>query len=403
MRSTLVAGKRIKPMLAGMCFLMLLFASVAHSKTVQFAGLAFLGDYQDLDSRFRHVRAAFGELDTAALEVNKSLGDLLEKSNFKVGGYLLNVDGLASFNETTLAVALGLQDVAVDTVPFNQNWLHRYHIEGQVLLFDFDEMRIEASYPYRTTFEDSSTSERPASKHSAVIRQLLTSSDSDSVIDIWRQLLATRDTSSNEKRINYGVRTITIDSSIIELAKSKGVGESALIATTAQRFASMLGGYFEIPIVPYTTGQAIGVKMAGRFSDSKIYQLQIPERDVAIDLNIPAFFYRTNQTKTRDEFLSAAYAEVRFEDELINGKKSSRHQVYLDARFRTIDLRKFARVANVKLDKWQHTNESQLALFAQIVKQIKSRDRAALKDMSKTKGVSKQLKNLCKQIEGCSS
>ena len=95
--------------------------------------------------------------------------------------------------------------------------------------------------------------------------------------------------------------------------------------------------------------------MAGRFSDTKIYQLQTPERDIAIDIDVPAFFYRTNQTKTRDEFLSAAYAEVKFEDELINGKKSSRHQVYLDARFRAIDLGKFARVANVKLDKWQHT------------------------------------------------
>lgn len=393
----------MKSMLAGVCFLMSLFPSVTHSQTAQFAGLAFLGDYKDLNSRFRHVRTAFGELDTAALEVNKSLVGLLEKSDFKVGGYLLNVDELASFNETTLAIALGLQDVAVDTVPFNQKWLHRYHVEGQVLLFDFDEMRIEASYPYRTTFEDSSSSDRPVSEHSAIIWKLLTSTEPDSVIDIWRQLLATRDPYSNEKRINYGVRTVTIDPSIIELAKRKGVDRSALIATTAQRFASMLGGYFEIPIVPYTTGQAIGVKMAGRFSDTKIYQLQTPERDIAIDIDVPAFFYRTNQTKTRDEFLSAAYAEVKFEDELINGKKSSRHQVYLDARFRAIDLRKFARVANVKLDKWQHTNESQLALFAQIVRQIKARDRAALKDMSKTKGVSKQLKNLCKQIEGCSS
>jgi hypothetical protein len=160
-----------------------------------------------------------------------------------------------------------------------------------------------------------------------------------------------------------------------------------LISRVADAFGERLFENNHVAYIPYSQGSAIGSKMAARFANGDVFQLELPTPDYRIHLNLRGY----KKVLLDSNAVESAWGYASYMNVAVKSFDDS--TVYLDAPF------KFAVTKNVvsgtrDQDDWSAFQESTLSLINQITLQIAAADSDWLKEWSDGSSTKDQLKKL---------
>ncbi|HIF61023.1 MAG TPA: hypothetical protein EYQ26_16300 [Rhodospirillales bacterium] len=281
---------------------------------VYWAGFAFLGDNDQRETRYPHAVAI--ESETAKNGVSLIDDTLRDKiKGFTAPGFILN-HGLGKTNKgdnaLSIAIALSYEDVYV--LPFDGDFKVSYDITMNVVVFDFSDKKVIAAYPMRFLHNEL-YKRRPTDKqHRQVVKSLLTTNDKG--INVFDEIIKRmKGIVINPTPGNYiGVNSVTLANKALKYIPSDLLEKESLVAQIAQEFEGQLSKSAYVPMVPFTKGEAVGAKMAARFSNGDSYEFELPEKDYLINLELRGF--KKHSSADHDGFVSAlGITVVRASDE----------------------------------------------------------------------------------------
>lgn len=107
---------------------------------------------------------------------------------------------------------------------------------------------------------------------------------------------------SRLKLNNSGKNTVQVASVKISDAALQVIPTTATPKEISQKagenFTQFLSSNQGITMLPFVKGHAVGNKLAGKFSDGRVYSLELPEPDYAIDIEVTHFVKKIHDTKS---------------------------------------------------------------------------------------------------------
>ena len=342
-----------------------------------FAGFAFLGDWNQRNIRYPYTAEIANQKDSNGLSIIDT--QLLDRMRgFDAKGYNLHktLGDLKDGTGLSVAIAIAYEDVYV--LPFDGDYKVSYDIGLNILVFDFIEKKVIAVYPLRF-LRNELLKERPTEEQKKqVIKSLFISNNHG--INVLEE--AVNQMKKMIIRPSYGhyigIRNVTVSEKALHKIPEEILQDNILKTQVAQQFEGFLSKNTFVPMVPYTTGEAIGRNMAARFSNGDSYDFKLPELDYFIDLELRDF--KTKNRKDHTGFASLITLKV--DTELSN---------VVDAKFSHVPwVLKGMTGDGSKESNWSVYEESLGGLFNSLAKQIASSDSEWLEKHSVTKNVDEQ-------------
>lgn len=359
-----------------MAFFVLGFALVSGAAEAQaekvnliYSGFAFLGEHVDMDNQYKYSNQIYKLSGTDGRPVvEKTLSDLMLKAKCpKINIITDHLGQLQDGENLALAIALDWENVTVEKI---EEGLVKavYNLHGQVLVFDYSKKEIVSSYPFGVRVTDS-TQKEPTEEHKLNMFRRLYLEDIEGVsfLKTLCDLVKKIDIRSDASCLTFKVENVVLEDKAEKYFKknSPNTRLDAFKIFAAQQFSSFFAKNLHTSILPYTKGEAIGNKMAGRFANGDVFELVIPDGDYHITLTIRGFKkVMLDENPTGQSWAYGTYARMKIESalgEIVNSKiKNAAVKILPKGQQSVADDSIFA--------------ESLLALFDKTTKQINQCD-----------------------------
>lgn len=284
----------------------------------------------------------------------------------------------------SIAFMLEWENVSSETVGGKTKLVADLH--GQILLFDFTSMKVIGSYPVAVQLND--VLDGPATKKDRIklIRSLYLGSDG---ISIFNQVAKQLPQVSVKPSTGNYIQIVAVDfePKAHETLKQFQADPQEQIARIAGNLGKYLFENVNVSYIPFTKGTAIGSKMAARFANGDIYQLELPVPDYRIYLRVRGYKkVLLGSNNIQSVWGYGAYINMAI-------KSYDNSKVYLDSPFQ-FALEKTVIVGTADQDDWSAYQETMFSLLDQTTRQIAAPNKAWLNEWSAGKTTLKQLKNL---------
>lgn len=264
-------------------------------------------------------------------------------------------------------------------------------LHGQALVFDFDSKKVIGSYPIAVQLLHSVDGPTTPELEASLVRRLYLGSEGESIFKRFAERLST--VSVKPSTGNY-IRVISVElednarKALADFAQD----EAVVVSRVADSFGKGLAENHKVSFVPYAKGSAIGSKMAARFANGDIYQLELPEPDYRVHLRLRGFKkVLLDSNSVESAWAYGSYMNVAVKD-------FDDQKVYLDAPFKFGAVKKVV-AGSEDIDDWSAFQESMFTLIDQITVQSAKPDKAWLAQWSGGSPVMKQLEELKRVIE----
>jgi len=362
---------------------------------VHFAGFAYIGDDAAVASSYPQSRAVEEQRDGDVSVLDAALRD--RAARVANPTFSIVFDELASLkpgqgSALVLAFALDRETVSVEQIGTHYKLLAE--LSAQALFVDFREMAVVASYPVVVQSVDVKQTAPTADDRRDAVRNLYLGSGNANVLEAFVQKLSSLRLNPNVER-----RVRVTASAVSEPARGAMSGSPLENATVfemalAQDFSKFLSANQQIPVLPPSKGQAIGNRMATRFADGKVYNLEIPESDYAVELNLDELKrIEYGSSAAGRSFVYGAFLNVRVLEPLSG-------RVYFDARLRN-GATKLVPASQANVDDAAAFQDALLALLDKFTASLTSPDPAWAEKHAGNKVIAKQMQELAKVLQSC--
>jgi hypothetical protein len=341
--------------------------ALADDIKVHFAGFAFRGDFAHIQKNFPHAFEISkdvlpdqrGALDAALVDRVK---------NLKIKNGEIVTGELARLGDGSLTLACCLDTELVSIEEYDDGYKIVIDLGAQALLFDYDQMRLVASFPIMVELVDF-MQEKP---DELTIRErvrdlLLTSKYGINLFDDFVSIL-----SQVEFKRSYGsaikVTNVVIEEkAIAELSETYSEDIDNFKTFVAQNFGKYLSKNQSVSILPYSKGSDIGNKMAVRFINSKVFELAIPEPQFAAEITVRGFKKVCTEEKSAGScWVYGSYTNIKISQQALG-------KVYLDEKVK-FAVSKIIPSSQKSVQDWPSFQNSLIGLFNEMTRQF-SEDR----------------------------
>lgn len=345
---------------------------------VHFAGFAFRGEFADIQKNYPIVFSISQEkLPDGRGVLDAAFGEKLKSVTLK---HARIVEGtLANLGDGSLTLACGFDTEFIDTEEYEDGYKTVIDLGAQILLFDYSQMRLVASFPIIIELIDFEKKPDDDALRSLVKRLILTQDYEINLIDDFVQLL-----SEVEIKKSYGsaikVTNVNVqDQAIVSLPAKFSRDLENFKTFVAQGFGKYLSINQRVAILPFTKGADIGNKMALTFSEASVFQIELPEPQFVIELSIDKFKkVCTDQKSSGACWVYGTFANIRVMQPALG-------KIYVDEKVKK-GVSKIIPRSQVSVQDWSSYQNSLLALFNEVTKQFSTE---------------KKFKNVRKVIEKC--
>jgi hypothetical protein len=367
-----------------LCFLFTLGAisSFAHASGVAFAGFAYAGNADTIETRFKLSRRYEKRLIAKGSDINARLRQALSERQYSFD--LIKTDNVESKGDEALVTALVVTSETVSEEKFGS--IHKLFIQvrAQTLIFDFKSKRVRRTYPLSFAYldvMDHSPSDAEIDERIAIAYE--GTQGKPGIVERYADALAAA-TLPHSGELFLQITKVSIESDaraavLPEMTATQGTAESWL----ADHFGEALNSKAGIPIFPYTQGYAIGNVMAVRLGDSDFnLQMPAPDWEISIDLTgVKKVKYAENGVGT--SYVYGSYATIRIFEQ--GGTKA-----VLDAQFKNGEV-KAVPVSQIYVDDLPAYNDSIRGLFDKLAEVLGGQDLPWLKNAAVTADIGKQI------------
>ena len=337
------------------------FECRADSLPVQLAGFAFRGDFNQIKKNYPFVYNLSEEkLANGQGLLDKALCDRLKNVPLKNAHFIEGAFSKLSDGALTLACCLDNEMITVEEN--EKGYKIVIDLGAQLLLFDYASFKLIACYPFTIELIDFSET-KPSDKvfKDRIRALLLTDKYKMNLFGECAELL------KNVQLQKFYGGSIKVTDVVIEdralpfLPERFSSNISNFENFVAQGFGKFLSKNQSVSILPYTKGYAIGNKMALRFSNAKVYQLQIPEPQFAVKLTIRGFKkVMTDKRAAGSCWVYGSYTHISILQPLLG-------KTYLDEKVKN-GVTKIIPAMQKTVEDWPVFQESLMMLFDKITK-----------------------------------
>jgi hypothetical protein len=357
-------------------------SSIAHASSVAFAGFAYAGNADTIETRFKLSRRYEKRLVAKGTDINASLRQALSGRQYSFD--LNTTDNVESKGDEALVTALMITGETVSEEKFGS--IHKLFIQvrAQTLIFDFKSKRVRRTYPLSFAYldvmdhlpNDSEIDDRIAIAYEGA-------QGKPGIIRRYADALSTA-TLPHSGELFLQITKVTIGADAApaippEMNATQGAAESWL----ADHFGEALNSRAGIPIFPYAKGYAIGNVMSVRLGDSDFtLQMPAPDWEISVDLTgVKKVKYAENGVGT--SYVYGSYATIRISEQ--GGTKA-----VLDAQFKNGEV-KAVPVSQNYVDDLPAYNDSIRGLFDKLAEVLGGQDLPWLKNAAVTADIGKQI------------
>ena len=337
-----------RPMVVFLSVFSCLFTSqlaLADAPSVHFAGVAIVGNASDSGSDFPVISDILNERDMTvpqAQRISYSISNQIKLSP------KIQIDlDLAENMESSLGVALTFnwENTTVDLVDTSNRISTDVH--AQAIYFDYRSKRIIRAYPFAvqaidilqnapTEADIRDNTEKAVYGEQGIVSQFVT------------HLKTSRDF-DNKDSIYLKVKVPDIEPNALATIQSTNLSEDYVRNLIGFSFGRYLSSNAEVPILPYTSDQALNNTMLAKFADGTIYNFTVPDPDFVFEVTFQEFRQKQLQKKVAGtSFGFAVYYDLTITQPLTG-------RVYLNNSYRRPVVATFpATKTNYDSAKWFH-------------------------------------------------
>ena len=369
----------------------LCISTTSHGMNVAFAGYAYSGDYQSIESRFPYSKRF-----EASQGGPTGTNDLLKKSltSIQPKGYTLvpRIDELAG-DDQVIAVALVITNETVSTDQIGHIYKLLVQIRGQALFYDFKSQTILRAYPFSFAYIDAlSATPTESQKDESIGHVFLGTGGKPGIFERFGQALTQATIPTNVPRF-VQVSNVAIGDEArgnFPPEYEKGAAETWVADTFGEAIANKMG----IPILPFTKGYAIGNVMSMTISDGTVFNLKLPKPDYEFSVNISKLRKVVFDEKAAGKSLIyGTYASLKLEESL------STH-AYLDGQFKNGEV-KVVPATQVNTEDFPAFQDSMRGLFTKLSGAIAGDNTPWLKSAASGNDVDKQIASTRELLQSC--
>lgn len=364
------------------------------SAKLYYAGIAYMGNYSAKNTLYKFSSRLIDDDERLLQETLVERLKSIDNESFEVIIGAQPVD-YKKEDALTMAFALEYENVSIEKI----GGVYKMDIDlrANILVFDYNEMKIVASYPIAVQLRDASESTPTDSYLKSVIRELYISNKFKlNIFDEFVNRLTTLELkTSYSNTIKVSKVTITDDSKLKIPGIERLYEEDAYETLLAQMFSTYLSKNQNVSVLPYTKGHAIGNKMALQIANGDVYNLEIPKETYAIELeliNLKKANLGGNEYKSIWGY--ASYLGIKL---LIPGD----NDVLMNAKFRGLVKKSILRSSPHTVNDWSIYKESMYRLVDSFTKNISEQDDDWLASVTATKNIADQLEVFNDKIASC--
>lgn len=373
-------------------FLFVSVASSAEQSKLHFAGMAFMGQFSGKDTLYPYTARLMRDEEA---NLQKALRQQL--MSVKNDTFQIVWDAPVDYKKDsalTLAFALEYENIGFEQI--GDKFKIDIDLRANILIFDFQELIVVASYPVAVELRDLSDHQPSGDELLTKIRALYVD---DSQLNIFSEFAKRLATLNFKPHFNntLKVRKVTIEDEALPVIpkQDQSKAKQSYEVLLAQTFSSYLTKNQNVPVLPYTKGHAIGNKMALQIANGDVYNLKIPEETYAIDITLRKFSKANiGSNKYKSVWGYASYFAFQV---AIPGED----KYLMDAKFRGMVTKSILKDTSHAVYDWAIYSESMNKLFDEFTQHISDPDQDWLKDVTVTKNVVAQLDKFNEIIKSC--
>ena len=330
------------------------FFSDAEKEKVLFCEVAYGGANKEITRNFPYTSNS--SIDTnLAFRIGQETRSVLNELSLEGFDLIINhvtndvFQALDKYSKVRTGFVVVIDGEYVNEKKLSDSTAIQYWLDGKLVFFDCETMRVKLCKPFGAMYDDVSDNERTDAEHRKVFRKILFGENGKR--GLFFQSLAEK---LNEVQLSYvGGKTLQIGEVIIEddvfkTYKAKNISnfKRFIAGSVTKSFSDQLG----IPFLPYVESSESSSKLlgqAGGFSvniinstagSSKRFQMKLPEVDYRLDLTIPPFVkIPIKEYRGYKQMIYGAYIRMKLWEPMSE-------KVYFNERFKN------ALVRNVPLD-----------------------------------------------------
>lgn len=399
-----------------LAFILLSIASInVYAQDLYFAGFSFIGDTSE-DNNYP-IAAKLYKSENRLLD--KQLGVSLKKLTRSDITIISDKLGIQR-NGNAVALAYGLQKESFSEIQMEGGYQSKFEINGQIYVFDYsdDEHKLIVNYPtgiaitvtsyqkltqqeIQSYFENMYVPDRNKTPYKITYENGSQSSNW-SVFDDWVSRLDKVKIERAKKDNRLQIRQITLDEPVIRQINGDSAfikDQKMLIKETARNFETYLTTYQNVPVLPYSVGNAIGKNMIARFAEADL-KIKIPNPDYVVDILVREFKKTYVDNKVYDGFVYGAFVTLKVS--LLTSNDSEHGIVKFESKFNYKDEIQLPKSYKLTInDPWPLWMGSQKKMFEILTKQISNRSEIELSRITNTPNIKETLKNFDDVVISC--
>lgn len=354
---------------------------------VHYAGFAYSGDFQSIQSRFPFTTQIIPPRSTADSSGPSAVErELLARARvIKPTNFELVTDSLASLEgrDQAILVALVATGETVSTERIDDYTKLYINLRAQALFFDFKTMTVLRAYPISVVFLGDSARELNRDGELARVRELLLGGEKPGVFGHFLERLRDAVLPGPTTRL-IGVDQVSIAPVVAATLPAYLAADGVAEAWLADNFSETLMDKTGVSLLPFAKGYAIGNTMATRLADGTVFNLKIPRRDYSISLDLQSLKkIKFADVPAGSSFIYGAFVHLLVQEPLLQHR-------YLDATFKNGETKTVpARQATV--DDWPAYQDAIAGLFEKFASALDGSNAQWLKSSVTTLDVTSQM------------
>lgn len=341
---------------------------------ILYAGLAYMANCAEIALAFRYLHQAIGngacDLEPGVDAIFSRAIDSVTNDRIVFAKDLGDAD-----SGDALSVVLALDRENVWSTPMRGGFSIAYDVSAQLLTFDFTEKKIVGVFPIHIRYFDFVDEPRSDAEHVSIMRDLVL--DQGFPVNLLDEFVGLASRFAPKR--SYGgylrVRLVDLAARAEAYLNERHADHDAYRTWIAQVVSQALSRGLEMPILPYTTGHAIGGKIAARFANGQAFTFALPPADYVVDLRVRGMVpKKLDETKSRVAW-SFVFGLGVTASEPISGA------TYLDADFQKGKV-KVVSNSHGGVDDWSAFGEAAILLAEDLADQVVKREAAWIREHS---------------------
>lgn len=370
------------PYLALLVALYLVQPAFSATSTVTYAGFAYAGNDDNIAARFKYSKRYEARLKGQGTDINSKLRQAVQGGHYP---FDLNMAGNTEIKgDETLVTTLTVTGETISDETFGSVHKLLVQIRAQAMIFDFQSKMLLRAYPLSFAYldalnhapTDAEIDDRIAKAYEGV-------QGKDGVFGRYADALAHATLPRNDG-LFLQITNVTIDANArpaipASLSEQRGAAETWI----ADHLDEALNSYAGVPVIPYSSGYALGNVMQMQLANSD-FNIKFPDPNVEVSVELTGVKrvqYAQNNVGT--SYIYGTFATFKI------ATQGSTHAT-LDASFKNGEV-KAVPVTQGYVDDLPAYNDSIRGLFNKLSEELGGKDTPWLKSATAAPDITAQL------------